>query len=231
MSSSDGQERDAVAALFRSAVDDAPPASFDEQDVRARYRRTRRRRMSTVAGSALAVVLAAVLVPVLVLAGRPGGSAPPGALAAAPHASTTTPHRLSPFAQQLPGGPSEQGNGPHGRVGPQVDGTRSGCARVDRELATALEGELPVPADTAIPVPGGCPAGGRGAALPVHGATVAAVVLPAGVHPGPARQGNGDRQVRTAPSGATVEVFVSGGAPPALRAQLPAIADRLARGG
>jgi hypothetical protein len=229
MSSSDGKERDAVAALFHSAVEDAPPASFDEHDVRARYRRDRRRRMSTVAGSALAVVLAAVLVPVLVLGSHRNGGTPAGNLAAAPHVSTTTtPQRLSPFAQQLPAGPPKQGDGPHGRVGPRVDGTRSGCARVDRELATALADELPASYGLPVPVPGGCAAGGRGAALRVRGVTVSAVVLPPGVPAGSAGGGQHSRQVRHDRSGGTVVVFADGTTSPPLRAKLAAIADRLA---
>jgi hypothetical protein len=51
---------------------------------------------------------------------------------------------------------------------------------VDRELAIALAGELPVTAGAAVPAPL-CPAGSRAAAFRVPGGTVSAVVAPAGV--------------------------------------------------
>lgn len=231
--SGDRGEETALAALLRDAASAPPPASFDEGDVRERYRGQRRRRMRALTGSGLVVVLAAVLVPVLLLTNHSNGRTPDGNLALGPHVSSTPGQKrqeLSPYSGQLPGGPSKQGDGSHGRVGPRADGTRGGCARVDRELATALAGGLPVSAASATPVPGGCPAGGRGASLPVRGGTVSAFVLPPGVKLGDVPRTERTREVRHPRSGATVVVLMDSlsGPAPTMRAKLAELADQLA---
>lgn len=247
----DEQPEPALADLLRTAVSEAPASSFDERDVYARYHRERRHRARVLTGAAGVVVavlvVAGVLTPLLLLGGHGSGGASDGNLAAAPRVSSVSPQRLSPHAQELPGEPSKQGDGSSGRVGPRAGHTRPGCARVDRELATALAGELPVStAGQAAPVPGGCVTGGRGARLPAHGATISAVVLPAGADPDGflAAHHASSGQVRQASSGATVVVYLTPppgspdsrspeSEPPSgqrhhLLERLPAVADALA---
>lgn len=76
--------------------------------------------------------------------------------------------------------PQQGGSGPEKTGQMTAEGT-FGCDQVDRELATALAGELPVPVDIAQATPGDvCTTGARSAGFQVPGGTVAAAVFPAG---------------------------------------------------
>lgn len=176
-----------LKALFRDAPGDAPSPSFDTADVvRASKRATARRRNGiAVACSALVLVLAGVGM-FGVLGGtelRMGSSAKsdneaasagqPGAASARPLDSGESSNFSNPPPQQGGGGPEKTGQ-------MTAEGT-FGCDQVDRELATALAGELPVPVDVAKSTPGDiCTTGARSAGFQVPGGTVSAAVFPAG---------------------------------------------------
>ncbi|GDY32123.1 hypothetical protein GTS_37560 [Gandjariella thermophila] len=182
-----------LAEVFRAAVRDTPPASFDERDVVAASRRARaRQRTAIVAGSTLGV---AVLVGGAV-AGADLLHGPAHEVASGPEQSTT--HGRPPmntFGLPVPGTPAphsfpeatpEQGGGAGGEVGPRADGTRSGCGPVDRELAAALAGELPAAAAGGLPVAvdAQCPQGARAAGYLVRDGddlgVFSVVLVPAG---------------------------------------------------
>ncbi len=182
-----------LTELFRSAVADAPPASFDAPDVAAAAdRMTRHRRRLLAGGSGAAVVVLAVG---LFLGtggfGHTLGGPTSGGVAIAPaRQSDTAGSRLSggPFAQQETGAghartgfPAEsplQGGDPTGKVGPSAGSTSQGCGPADRELAVALANELPsAGAQVPDPVAVKCPAGSRSATYAVSGGTVTALLV------------------------------------------------------
>ncbi|GGM46995.1 hypothetical protein GCM10012275_17590 [Longimycelium tulufanense] len=184
-----------LAELFRDAVRDAPPASFDERDVTAASRRATLRRRTTVAmGSAFgaAVLLGGTVFGVGMLDREPDGSGsvfsaqdgqPPGAEAVPPNNQNLDPRAQVP--SRLPGGPPpdsipedppKQGGGTSGSAGPGTGGTPQGCETADRELAVALAGELPAAAGRNPDTARGCPAGARGAAFVVRDGDALGVV-------------------------------------------------------
>lgn len=195
--------------LLHRVADDPPPAGFEAGDIAARARRTghpRQRMLAGVATAVSVVIAAAIVVPVMLLG----------------------PGQVDTAAPAVQHGLSARGDTAHdkaGRVGPQVMG-RAGTCPVDRGLAAALADQLALPAGSrTVPVPGGCPAGGRGAAYRVGGGTVSAVLLPAGTRPRTAEAA----EVRTAGSGATLVVTRTPGSRAApMTAPLSGIADRLA---
>ncbi|MFK0251052.1 hypothetical protein ACIQUM_40690 [Amycolatopsis azurea] len=175
-----------LKALFRDAPGDAPSPSFDTADVvRASKRATARRRNGiAVACSALVLVLAGVGM-FGVLGGtelQMGSAAKSDDEAAAPKqpgAASVRPQdgESSNFSNPPP---QQGGDGPEKTGQLSAEGTY-GCDQVDRELATALAGELPVPVDVAKSTPGDiCSTGARSAGFQVPGGTVSTAVYPAG---------------------------------------------------
>ncbi|WP_024875660.1 hypothetical protein [Saccharomonospora piscinae] len=180
--------------LMHDAVGEPPEASFDVEDVTAASRRATARRRSLGAGVAAVVVLAGALVGVAV--GGTGPSEPTTALG--PGETTDSGQVLGktpesgqpgggderehstpgqPGAQNFPDGSTKQGGEPTGEDGPRA-GSTSGCETVDRGLATALAGELPIdPAGEAVPSPY-CVAGGSAAAFPLSEGAVSVLLVP-----------------------------------------------------
>lgn len=234
-----------VAQLFRDAASDAPPPSFDLDDVAAASARAgARHRSAVLAGSALgvAVLVGGAVVGTELLRG--GGEEGSTATLAGPESSTK--HRME---QNAPGNPRsgpaaddptnspKQGGDKSGRVGPRTDGTPRGCNQVDRELAVALAGELPATPSPSDADTGNlrCPDGGRSAGFQVRGdGTVSVLLLPPGVAVGQPWSGavpNAEHVRRAAQRGGTVIVLSEPGsgqteAPQAAR--LPEIARSLA---
>lgn len=178
--------------LFRSAVRDAPPASFDQADVAAEaVRITRRRRSLLASGGGLAVVVLAVglFFGTGGFGHTQGGTSSAAGVASEPRSdSTGTNVAPKPFADQGPvrgmsGFPSEspmQGGVSNGRVGPSADSTPSGCGPTDEQLAVALANELSsVGAPAATPVSVACPPGTRSASYDVGAQRVTALLVPA----------------------------------------------------
>ena len=229
-----------LAELFRAAAADAPPSSFDAHDVtRVSRRITARRRSMLAGGSAVAgIVLVVGLVVGFVGFGHTGSSssrtaasapvagANPGASSDFDRAQPMIPRVGSGFSTTTP----KQGGDVDGGTGSNP----AGCGPTDVKLAVALANELPsvgatqVPADSAVPLPAGCPAGARSAGFLVRDSSgaglVGVVLLPAGVPPTqltlPARTAS-----RLAPTAAGA-VVVAFSQPVASSATAP-LADRL----
>ncbi|GLZ33285.1 hypothetical protein Lesp02_54730 [Lentzea sp. NBRC 105346] len=203
-----------LAELFRDAVRDAPPASFDEGDVRSASRRlTTRRRTQFAVGTTMVVVLGlggTVLATSLIPKGDSANTSAAQGEATAMKAPAD-PRDGSFGMQSVPSGGSTQGDSSPGTVGPETEAdTKSapqGCGAVDRKLADALAAELSVPTgQEAVPVDIGCPEGSRAATFVVEGQRVSAIVTP----PGAAMQFLANTkftQVQTA-SKQTLHVFV-----------------------
>lgn len=218
----DRLDEQGLEALFREAPGAPPPPTFSLDDVtRASARATARRRTTLLA-------TAACLVALLCAAGIAGVSYLRST--GTPAQPAAAPVRL-PEASPVP--TPLQGSGGNGKDGPRAEGT-SGCEKVDRELATALAGELPA-TGTAGPEPGyACPTGTRSAGFHVtqgDGRGLVSVTLfPAGTKVSfPALvRGAVPAQQRTA-SGATMVVVsvpdVGSAAP--LGGELPRIANAL----
>ncbi|WP_199440420.1 hypothetical protein [Umezawaea beigongshangensis] len=194
-----------LAELFRDAVRDVPPATFDETDVRsASARATARRRASVVVGTAVAAALAlggtvaglGVLDEVSQEDATVAGAATdptPGVMRAPDEPGRADRGQLPGSAptgglppEELPVEPPLQGGETTGSAGPPTGTTPPGCGEVDRELAVALAGELPAAATGGQPVPvaGECPAGSRAAGYLVRDGDAvglfSVVVVPAG---------------------------------------------------
>jgi hypothetical protein len=181
-----------LAELFNDAVRDAPPASFDVGSVRAgSHRATVRQRSAIALGSTMAavVVFGGVALGIggfgmsttsagVAISGSDKGAEQP----AAPYAQSTPGSSVErgqqPDIQSFPEGSSTQGVGPSGNVSPPADGTPGGCGTVDRELANALAGELPVASYLAAPAGVVCPDGSKSASFDVDGGRVYAIVVP-----------------------------------------------------
>ncbi|WP_181774621.1 hypothetical protein [Amycolatopsis pittospori] len=207
-----------LKALFRDAPGDTPSSTFDTADVvRASKRATARRRNGiAVACSAVVLVLGGVgIFGVLgdVDLGSPTAAksdneaaAPgqPGAASARPLDSGESTNFSNPPPQQGGGGPEKTGQ-------MSAEGTY-GCDQVDRELATALAGELPVPVDVAQATPGDiCTTGARSAGFQVPGGTVAVAVFPAGSSVPPVPTGASSAQRTTAKGSLVVVVSLGDG--------------------
>nr|WP_243869871.1 hypothetical protein [Amycolatopsis granulosa] len=167
--------------MFRAAPGEPPPAGFDVRDVREASARAAARRRTTIAAASLCVVFA------LLGAGIAGfvlSRSTQSDHVAGQEQPANTPLRL-PSASSLPGPSAMQGRGTAGENGPRA-GSTSGCDKVDRELATALAGELPATGVTG-PRPGDlCPPGSRsvsyGVAVDGRSGSVSATVLPPGAN-------------------------------------------------
>jgi hypothetical protein len=176
-----------LADLFRDAVRDAPPASFDEADVRTASRRVSARKRTQLAlGSTLAAVL--LVGGTVVATGLIAGPKSDNTNAAAGNSDATVMQAPAErgegtLPKDLPGEEPTQGGSTPWSVGSQADTSApQGCGTVDRKLADALAVELSVPADQAVPVKASCPAGARGAAFSVDGGKVSAVLVPQGAN-------------------------------------------------
>lgn len=170
----DRLEEHDLEALFRDAPGAPPPPTFSLEDVTKASARATARRRTTV------LVTAACLVAVLCAAGIAGVSyfRSTGPSTGQPVAAPARPSQTSPGPTPL------QGSGGNGKDGPRAEGT-SGCEKVDRELATALAGELPA-TGTAGPEPGQvCATGTRSVGFHVtqgnQSGFLSVTVFPAGV--------------------------------------------------
>ena len=189
-----------LAELLKDAVADTPPPTFTHSDVTAESERQRvRHRNGVLAGSAFGVAALAGATAIGVAlwigpgstqqttsadsaaSGGNGNAAPyelpdEGNEAAAP----TERGGEQGFPSEAPkqGGASD-GNG--GTAGPAS--TPSGCEQVDRGLAAALAGELPVTANVKVsdarPV-SNCAPGASGAEFTVPGGSISVVMLASG---------------------------------------------------
>lgn len=179
-----------LTELFRSAVRDTPPASFDDRDVAAAADRITRRRRQALMGGGGVVTVVALLVGLFYgfsALGHNGGGASAGSAAFAPaQQSDTSGTRLNsgPFAQREGGSgfPSEsplQGGDSKGKVGPGADSTSQGCGPTDRELVDALASKLPSVGARVAALPAGvtCPTGTRSATVVVPGGTVTVLLV------------------------------------------------------
>ncbi|WP_410604813.1 hypothetical protein [Amycolatopsis sp. lyj-90] len=207
-----------LKALFRDAPGDAPASSFDTADVVHASRRATARRRNGIAVACSAVVLVLAGVGMFgVLGGtdfqmgtaaKSGNEAAspgqPGAASARPLDSGESSNFSNPPPQQGGGGPEKTGQ-------MTAEGTY-GCDQVDRELATALAGELPVPVDVAKSTPGDiCTTGARSAGFQVPGGSVAVAVFPAGASVPPVPIGASSAQRTTAKGSLVVVVSLGDG--------------------
>ncbi|TNC26096.1 hypothetical protein [Amycolatopsis alkalitolerans] len=211
-----------LETLFRAAPGDPPQPTFDLGDVTAASARAAARRRSAVL---LSVVCLVVVLSAAGIAGltyfRSTGSQ-----------SAQPANALARPSQTLPGPSPLQGSGGNGQDGPRAEGTPTGCEKVDRELATALAGELPATGTTG-PLPGRfCPTATRSAGFHVtdgdRGGVISVTFFPAGVAVG--EPANTISALQHTASGGTVLVlsFPDASSAPPLQADLAGIAAALA---
>ncbi|MEU3272401.1 hypothetical protein ABZ639_16285 [Saccharomonospora sp. NPDC006951] len=223
--------------LFLEAPGEPPPPGFTAADVATASRKATAKRRTVVAGVAAAVVALGGVGTTIGLLSGPAPSEQ--TTAAAPQAESApsagrgnaendqsgqpqSEAERHPSAQVVPQDSPKQGGEPGGKTDPRV-GSTAGCDKVDRELANALAGELPVTASAAALPASACPSGTRGAALPFDGGTVDVVLVPEGGRSSfQWAEGTVTAQRRTA-GGATVVVA----SVPAPGSQAPPFADRL----
>ena len=169
---------DRLAQLLHDAVQDAPPATFDADDVLTESRRLTARRRSLVRNGtmgAVVLVAAGLLTGLGVVSfGSFGHTVSNSAGSAAPADATMNnqghpgnefpPNSRSndgPRAQfNVPESSPMQGGGGTGNAGPMTGSTPGGCGSTDGELAVALANELPSvgdPKPTTVPS-ADCPA-------------------------------------------------------------------------
>ncbi|GAA5124459.1 hypothetical protein [Haloechinothrix salitolerans] len=150
-----------LTRLFRNATEDAPPASFDVDDVSAASRRaTARHRMRVAAVTSItAIVLGGAGV---VAVTSPFSDRGTGEVASAPAPLEARPNAGQPAQEdmRLEGGDSGESRSERSKQGGRDVTTQADklgiagtawCDEVDRELATALAGELSVVPDNAVP--------------------------------------------------------------------------------
>lgn len=152
--------------LFRDAPGEAPPPSFGLTEVAAASKRAtarHRMRVATASSAAVLVLVGGGLFATYGLNGGNGGNTGGTAdelAASAPKFDAQTPGQPSAEEERQLDGDSnaadqaspKQGGEVNKESGPGVARTER-CAAVDRQLATALAGELPVD-PTSDPVPG-----------------------------------------------------------------------------
>lgn len=211
-----------LETLFRDAPGAPPPPSFSLDDItKASARATARRRRTLLASAAclIAVLCAAGIAGVSYFRSTGTSEQPAAAPARLP--------QTSPVPTPL------QGSGGNGKDGPRAEGT-SGCEKVDRELATALAGELPA-TGTAGPEPGyTCPTGTRSAGFHVtqgdRNGVISVTVFPDGVKVSLPSLTHGavPAQQRTASGGTLVVLSVpDDGSTAPLGDELPHLANAL----
>jgi hypothetical protein len=210
-----------LSELFRDAAGEAPPPSFDRDDVVAASRRASARRRSALAGSSLLGV--AVLTGGVLLGGQvlqpsqkseaPASEAQRGQAPAseAPGAGDRT-LEVTPFAAPPGAGPGA------------APGSEGGCGPADAELAAELNAAVGPGPGLAFSRP--CPPGFRAAGVAVPGGTVYALL-------GPAALGDADVPgYASAPAGAEVLSVISvpsdSAAPPPRAADVDDLARELA---
>lgn len=173
--------------LLRDAAGEAPEPSFTMDDVTAASRRVTARRRSLVAAAA-AVVVGAGAVTGIVVIGPEQQDGRSTALAPNERPLSGEVAEKNPEGGQ-PGDGGERGFGVESfpdvspKQGGGMDGEDGtpGCQVIDRELATALAGELPVdPIGEAIPYDSCFVEDDRAAAYRVPGGTIAVVFDPGG---------------------------------------------------
>jgi hypothetical protein len=228
-----------LETLFAAAPGDPPPATFDKSDVVAASKRAQARRRSAIAVtcSCLVVLLAGLgaFVAIAKLASTPvsGGFAAADAPIYAQSGVNGQPGGIPirpPTTGDNQGFPTQspmQGGDETGKNGPRVE-SASGCDKVDRELATALAGELPgteAPGATPGTV---CPTGARSAGFPFDGGVVSVALVPPGTTPQlPAQPAGTVRAEAKAVSGGTV-LLLSIPPSPLTQADVERIAQALA---
>lgn len=195
-----------LSELFRDAAGEAPPPSFDRDDVVAASRRASARRRSALAGSSLLGV--AVLTGGVLLGGQ---VLQPSQKSEAPGAGDRT-LEVTPFA-------APPGTGPGA-----APGSEGGCGPADAELAAELNAAVGPGPGLAFSRP--CPPGFRAAGVAVPGGTVYALL-------GPAALGDADVPgYASAPAGAEVLSVISvpsdSAAPPPRAADVDDLARELA---
>jgi hypothetical protein len=198
-----------LAELLQDVVADAPPPSFDQNDVaRASERQRIRRRNGILTGSAFGVVglASATALSVALWTGpqsaeqtnEADSAAAGGNASAGPYELPEEGEADSPKAerenapQDAPSVPRKQGRNPSGEAGPESPGsTPTGCEQADRELAAALAGELPAAANLQVndvqSVELACPQGSLGAMYRVvdsgQSGTFSAVIVQPDISP------------------------------------------------
>lgn len=177
-----------LTRLFQDAADDAPPAGFDVKDVTTASRRTTARRRMRIA--AVASIAAVVLGGAGFVAATGSFTGSGGESLSATAGRAASDQAAQPAQQDMrlengdprkpPVALSMQGDG----AARAQAGTAAGltgterCEAVDRRLATALAGELPVVPDDPQPVPGRlCAADGRNAAYRVADGDASGLVM------------------------------------------------------
>ncbi|EHR63806.1 hypothetical protein [Saccharomonospora cyanea] len=225
--------------LLRDAAGEAPEPSFTMDDVTTASRRATARRRSLVAIAA-AVVMGAGTVTGVVLTGSEQQDGRSTALAPNERPLSGEVAEKNPEGGQ-PGDGGERGFGVESfpdvspKQGGGTDGEDGtpGCQVIDRELATALAGELPVdPIGEAIPYDSCFVEGNRAAAYRVPGGTVAVVFDqgPDGSFGVPHEFGNAAASVRV--DGGLIAVIgiadTADHADVPLRDELPELAERVA---
>lgn len=225
-----------LETMFADALGEPPPATFGRSDVLAASRKAQARRRSMVTVACGCVVLALA------------GAGVVGWVTTTSHGNSTVAAQLSTQAGVAgqPGGVPErppntgggqgfptlspmQGGDESGKNGPRAEGA-SGCDKVDRELATALAGELPapVPAYSAQPGRVWCPAGSRAAGLPVEGGTVSVTLLSPGTGVLPVPRPPGVLEIQRPAAGGGTLLLFSVPADGSMAAPLPQDIDRIA---
>ena len=195
---------DRLAQLLHDAVQDAPPATFDADDVLTTSRRLTARRRSLVRNGTMGAVIlvaAGLLTGLGVVSfGSFGHTVSNSAGGAGPDDVTmnnqgSSDNEFHPNARigngpkaesNVPESSPMQGGGGIGNAGPMTGSTPGGCGSTDGELAVALANELPSvgdPKPTTVPS-ADCPAGTTSAAAVTvtdHGSSglIIALVRPA----------------------------------------------------
>jgi hypothetical protein len=176
-----------LGELFRDAVPDVPPPTFDADDVATASGRLQlRRRNALLGGSVLTVVLlagAAVLGVALWRGTDSSNSSPTAAVAGANSNADIAPNEVPSGDKSFSVEPPKQGGVTTENAGPSGAGsTPRGCGRADPELVAALAGELRAAAPDPVQLSVDCPPNAHGAAysVTVNGVrgTVSLVVSP-----------------------------------------------------
>lgn len=180
--------------LMADAPGEAPPPTFDIDEVRAASRRATLRRRAAVTGTSAVAVLAlagAGIFGTMAATGGPGQAGSGQAMASSSGESAgkqsarqenAAPVQPDTAGKRQPGTASEQdspglapkqgGDGP-GRDGPRADST-DGCDKVDRKLANALADELPATGTRPEPA---CSPDGQGVTFQLPSGVVTASVI------------------------------------------------------
>lgn len=231
--------------LFRDAPGDAPPPSFGVTDVTAASKRATARHRMRIAGASTAAVLVLAGGGLFAAFGPLANSGNSGnvdsEVAAAPQMDSRGGRQPSPAEGRPPDGgsraekeSSKQGNGSLSESDSGAASTER-CVAVDRRLATALAGELPVdPPSPAIPGELRCEDDITQAAYRVQDGPNSGVIT-VGLVPGSIRKatelsaGSGDARAKT-DDGAVVVVKSRGddGGPKPYAAELQEIAKGVA---